>query len=39
MSKLFIGVDVGTSSIKGLLVDEKGKILKEESVDHPIEYP
>lgn len=32
----FIGLDVGTSSCKGLLVDEGGKILKQVSVSYPL---
>ncbi len=32
----FIGVDVGTSSCKGLLLDERGKVLGEASLSYPL---
>lgn len=35
----YIGIDLGTSSLKGLLVDEKGAIIKSESRDYPVSYP
>ncbi len=35
----YIGIDLGTSSTKGLLVDTKGNILKEKSVSYPVLYP
>ena len=37
--KYFIGLDLGTSGLKGLLVDEKGNIIKEESASYPVYYP
>ena len=36
---LFIGIDLGTSSTKLLLVDEKGSILNEVSKDYPLFFP
>ena len=36
---LFIGIDLGTSSTKLLLVDEKGNILNETSRDYPLSFP
>lgn len=36
---LYIGVDLGTSSIKLLLMDDLGKIEKIVSKDYPIYYP
>ena len=35
----YIGLDLGTSGLKGLLVDRNGKILKEESASYPVSYP
>ena len=35
----YIGIDLGTSSVKLLLVDEKGHTLAEESVSYPLFYP
>ena len=35
----YIGIDLGTSSVKLLLVDEKGHTLTEESVSYPLFYP
>ena len=35
----YIGLDLGTSSLKGLLVDENGKIIKEKSINYPVYYP
>ena len=37
--KLFIGIDLGTSAVKLLLVDEKGAILKETSREYPLIFP
>lgn len=37
--KYYIGLDLGTSGLKGLLVDRNGKILKEESASYPVYYP
>ena len=36
---LYIGIDLGTSSTKALLVDEEGKIIKSASSSYPIIYP
>lgn len=35
----YIGIDLGTSSVKILLVDEAGVILKSVVKDYPISYP
>ena len=37
--KLYIGIDLGTSAVKLLLVNEKGEILKEVSRDYPLRFP
>lgn len=36
---LFIGLDLGTSGLKGLLVDRDGNILKESNESYPVYYP
>ena len=36
---LYIGVDLGTSSVKMLLMDENGKIESIVTREYPIEYP
>ena len=36
---LYIGVDLGTSSVKLLLMDEVGEILKIITKEYPIYYP
>ena len=36
---LFIGVDLGTSAVKLLLMDEKGKIEKIVSKEYPLYFP
>ena len=36
---MYIGLDLGTSSLKGLLVDEKGKIIKSKSISYNVSYP
>ena len=36
---LYIGVDLGTSAVKLLLVNEKGEILNEVSRSYPIHFP
>ena len=36
---LFIGLDLGTSSLKGLLVDRAGKILRTEQEEYAVSYP
>jgi xylulokinase len=35
----YIGLDVGTSGLKGLLVDGNGNIIREESATYPVSYP
>ena len=35
----YIGIDLGTSSAKGILADKSGRILKEASVEYPVFYP
>ena len=37
--KLFIGIDLGTSAVKLLLVDEQGAILNEVSREYPLSFP
>ena len=37
--KTFIGIDLGTSAVKLLLVDEKGNILARQSRTYPVIYP
>ncbi len=36
---LYIGIDLGTSSLKGLLVNQDGDIIKTASRDYPVFYP
>ena len=36
---LYIGVDLGTSAVKLLLMDEKGKIRKIVSREYPLSFP
>lgn len=36
---LYIGIDLGTSAVKLLLVDEKGNILNEISKEYPVYFP
>lgn len=36
---LFIGLDLGTSGLKGLLVAENGTILKQALAEYPVYYP
>ncbi len=36
---LFIGVDLGTSAVKLLLVNEKGEILNTVSKEYPLDFP
>lgn len=36
---LFIGVDLGTSAVKLLLMDENGKIKKTVSREYPLYFP
>ena len=35
----YIGIDLGTSSLKGILVDKTGKIIKESGSDYPVKTP
>ena len=35
----YIGIDLGTSAVKLLLVDEKGMILNEVTREYPLEFP
>jgi xylulokinase len=37
--KYYIGLDLGTSGLKGLLVDGDGNIIKEENATYPVYYP
>ncbi len=37
--KYFLGIDVGTYESKGVLVDEKGKIISSKSISHELENP
>lgn len=37
--KLFIGLDIGTSSAKGVLVDARGQVLARASDDYPLYVP
>ena len=39
MEKGFVGIDLGTSAVKLLLMDEKGHILKTVSKEYPISFP
>ena len=36
---LYIGLDLGTSSLKGLLVDREGHILREAAESYAVRYP
>ena len=36
---MYIGIDLGTSAVKLLLVDSEGKILNEVSKEYPVFYP
>ena len=35
----FIGLDLGTSSLKALLIDENGVIVRSESEEYPLSFP
>ncbi|MBO4359620.1 MAG: xylulokinase, partial [Eubacteriaceae bacterium] len=35
----YIGIDLGTSALKGLVADRDGNIVKISSRDYPVEYP
>ena len=37
--KLYIGIDLGTSAVKLLLVDEKGAIRREVTKEYPLSFP
>ena len=37
--ELYIGIDLGTSSVKLMLIDGDGQILKEITRDYPVYYP
>ncbi len=37
--KLFIGIDLGTSAVKLLLVDEAGEIRRETTREYPLSFP
>ena len=37
--KLYIGIDLGTSAVKLLLMDELGEIKNVVSKDYPLEFP
>jgi len=37
--KYYIGIDLGTSSCKGILCDKLGNIHRQHSVDYPVLYP
>ncbi|MBR7160206.1 MAG: xylulokinase [Clostridia bacterium] len=39
MSNTYLGIDLGTSGVKVLLVDRRGEILASTSQDYPICYP
>ena len=39
MEKGFVGIDLGTSAVKLLLMDETGHILKTVSKEYPISFP
>ena len=36
---LYIGIDLGTSAVKLLLVNEKGEILKTVTKEYPLRFP
>ena len=36
---LYIGIDLGTSAVKLLLVDESGRILKTVTKEYPLRFP
>ncbi len=35
----FLGIDIGTSSVKILVMDEKGKVIQTVSKEYPVYYP
>lgn len=38
-TQAFLGIDIGTTSVKALLVDERGRIINEASVEQDINFP
>lgn len=36
---IFLGIDLGTSSVKLLLMDEEGKVIQTLSKEYPVHYP
>ncbi|MSR40402.1 MAG: xylulokinase [Phycisphaerales bacterium] len=38
-SDLFLGLDLGTTSTKAVLVDAEGALVAEASAEHPVAYP
>ena len=39
MSKLLLGIDIGTSACKVAVFDEEGRVLAQASRDYPVYYP
>lgn len=39
MNRYVLGLDLGTSSLKGLLVDKAGKVIASASADYPLLHP
>ena len=39
INKKFIGIDLGTSAVKLLLVDGRGQILGEVTKEYPLSFP
>ena len=37
--KLYVGIDLGTSTMKLLLMDAEGKILNTVTKNYPLEFP
>jgi len=35
----FLGIDLGTSSVKAILIDEKGRVLSKSSENYPLHFP
>ena len=35
----YIGIDLGTSAMKGILTDERGKIVRQASATYDVIYP
>ena len=36
---MFLGIDLGTSSIKAVLADQTGTLMDHESAEYPVCYP